>query len=79
MKTGDKIVCILNKRGAYDNKPRLYVDKIYTMVNCYIIGYSNSKYITIEEHPGWEYPVECFITKTEYRNRKLKKLNNIVI
>jgi len=76
MKPGDKIVCILNIRGAYDPSPRLYVDKIYTVKKCNISGlFGHTKYsIYIEEHPQYTYSEDCFITNIEYRKNKLKKI-----
>ena len=77
MKPGDKIVCILNIRGAYDPKPRLYVDKIYTVKDYCIVGFSKH-YIYIEEHPQYSYSEDCFITNTEYRKMKLNKIKSVI-
>lgn len=77
MKPGDKIVCILNKRVAFDPKPRLYVDNIYTVKDCRILGFSNVYSISVEEHCG-VYTEDCFITNIEHRKRKLKKINSTI-
>jgi len=75
MKSGDKIVCILNIRGAYDHTPRLYVDRVYTYESCNEL-YSGKKYIRVKEYGyRFSFPEESFISLLEYRKRKLEKLN----
>ncbi len=67
----------MNKRGAYDPKPRLYVDKVYTLKDYHVVGFTRYD-IYIEEHPEFTYSEDCFITNTEYRKRKLNNIKKIV-
>jgi len=75
MEVGDKLVCVLNIRGALSAAPRLYPHKVYTYVDTAYFGIRNeTSFYYIEEHPGHSYPKESFITFDEYRRNKLLKI-----
>ena len=74
MKSGDKIVCVKNIRGAWQMTPRLFVGKSYTVHSDYLV-FPNKKFIILKEHSiNDSYSEDCFILLKDYRKLKLEKI-----
>jgi len=70
LKTGDKVICIDNYYLSYNSK--LLLNKIYTIKSC------DENYIGIEKETGYfRYRHDRFLSLSESRNKKLKKLENV--
>ena len=69
----DKIICIVNKRTAYSDKPRLTVGKTYILKSKIMV--KDKIHFELREHPGFLYPYDHFNTLNVNRTNKLKELN----
>lgn len=81
-KIGDRVVCASNKINSGKHKG-IYVGHIYTIVNTYD-SYSDELYIMLygfESNNVYEqyFSSKYFMTISDYRKKKLKKINNTIL